>query len=42
MPSFRPAGEPSALYDGHFAGENDALSSENTVLWDESAAIPET
>ena len=33
--------EASVLY-GHFAGENDALSFENTVLWDESAAIPQT
>jgi REP element-mobilizing transposase RayT len=32
--------EPSAPYDGYFAGENDALRSENTVLWDKNAAIP--
>jgi len=34
--------EPSAPYDGNFAGENDALRIENTVLWDESAAIPQS
>jgi hypothetical protein len=26
--------------DGYFAGENDALKFENTVLWDKNAASP--
>jgi len=32
--------EPSAPYGGDFAGENDALRSDNTSLWDKNAAIP--
>ena len=28
--------EPPEAYAGKFTGENEALSSENTILWDES------
>ena len=31
--------EPSAAYEGNFAGENDALRLENTVVWDENGTI---
>ena len=34
--------EPSAPYDGNFAGENDALRLENTVVWDENGTISES
>jgi hypothetical protein len=28
--------EPAELYAGNFSGKNEALSSENSVLWDEN------
>jgi hypothetical protein len=34
--------EESAPYGGYFAGENDALSPDNTVFWDENSAISRT
>ncbi len=34
--------EPSEAYGNQFAGENDALKPENTILWDQNAAIAET
>jgi hypothetical protein len=34
--------EPSEAYGHKFAGENDVLRLENTILWDESAAVAET
>jgi hypothetical protein len=32
--------EPSVPYGGNFTAENDPLRPDNTVFWDENAAIP--
>ena len=34
--------EPSEAYTGNFTGENEALSSENTLPWNESLENPGT
>ena len=34
--------EPAGAYARHFTGENEALSSENTLLWNESLENPGT